>query len=98
MHAGRAKLLSSVEVRIRFDLNLVPVEASVVVLGVGGSGAGWLRLSPLCKLKTILWLGCRELAATKICIPGRVTWPRICVGRRALETVFAIRICTSYLW
>ena len=56
MHARRAKLLGSIEVCVRFYIDLVPVEASVVVLGVGGSGAGWLRLGPFCKLETILRL------------------------------------------
>ena len=70
MHTRRAKLLSNVEIRVRFDFHLVPVEASVVVLGVRGPGAGWLRLGTLCKLETILRLGCRKLTATETCILG----------------------------
>ena len=70
VHARRAKLLGTIELRVRFDIHLVPVEASVVVLCVGGSGAGWLRLGPLCELEAILRLGCRELTATEISIFG----------------------------
>ena len=92
------QLVGPIEVCVRFDLHLLPVEACAVVLGVGGSGAGWmLRLGALRKLEAILGLGRRELAAAEIRFLGRVTRARVCIGCRALETVSGFRICTANL-